>query len=313
MDRIDEWRAFGAVERQRSFSQAARAMHVSPQAVTRAVAGLEARLGVRLFHRTTRAVSLTSEGERYLEQSRQILADFDRLEAAPDAQADLRGTLAVTASVLFGQLHVLPLALEFMALHPGLELRLVLLDRVVALAEEGIDLGVRIGALPDSALRARFVGQVRQVVCASPAYLSRAGLPRTPEALAGHDCIAFTTTTPIAGHWAFRASGRGERSVRNRSVRNRSVRNRSVTIRPRLLVNTAQAAIDAALAGAGCVRVLSYQVNHLVADKRLRLILPSFEPAPVPVHLVQLPGARNRIAAAFVEFAVDPLRRRIRG
>jgi DNA-binding transcriptional LysR family regulator len=298
MDRIDEWRAFAAVERQRSFSQAARALRVSPQAVTRAVAGLEARIGVRLLNRTTRSVSLTSEGELYLERSRQALAEFDRLEEAPDTQADLRGSLAVTASVLFGQLHVLPIALEFLTLHPALELRLVLLDRVVALAEEGIDLGVRIGALPDSSLRARLVGHVRQVVCASAGYLQRAGVPRTPQALADHACIAFTTTTPVAGRWTFRGRGRLPCSV---------------AVRPRLLVNTAQAAIDAALAGAGCVRVLSYQINHLVADNKLRIVLAGFEPPPVPVHLVQLPGARNRAAVAFVDFAGDRLRRRLRG
>jgi DNA-binding transcriptional LysR family regulator len=295
MDRIDEWRVFAAVERHRSFSQAARGLRRSPQAVTRAVAALERRLGVRLLNRTTRSVSLTSEGERCLEQSRRALGEFDLLEAPLDAAAGLRGTLSVTASVLFGQLHVLPVVVEFMALHPALDLRLVLLDRVVSLAEEGIDLGVRIGLLPDSALRARPVGHVRKVVCASLAYLRRAGTPRTPEALARHACVAFTSTNPVT-RWSFPGPGKRERSI---------------TVHARLTVNTAQAAIDAALADLGCICVLSYQVSQLVADKKLRIVLSAFEPAPVPVHLVHIPGVQNRAAAAFTEFAAARLRRRV--
>jgi DNA-binding transcriptional LysR family regulator len=296
MDRVDEWRVFAAVEHKRSFSQAARALRLSPQAVTRAVAALEARLGVRLLHRTTRSVSLTSAGEGYLERSRRALAEFDRLEAPADSGAALRGGLSVTASVLFGQLHVLPVALAFMALHPALELRLVLLDRVVSLAEEGIDLGVRIGALPDSALRARTIGHVRKVVCASAAYLRHAGVPRTPAALARHACIGFTGTNPLARRWSFPGKRKGEDSV---------------AVNVRLTVNTAQAAIDAALADLGCVTVFSYQVSQLVADKKLRIVLPSFEPAPSPVQLVHVPGTQSRAAAAFVEYAAAQLRRRI--
>jgi DNA-binding transcriptional LysR family regulator len=241
-------------------------------------------------------VSLTGDGERYLDHSRRVLAEFDLLESPSDAQAELRGVLAVTAPVMFGQLHVLPVVGDFLAVHPKLELRLLLLDRVVSLAEEGIDLGVRIGALPDSALRARLVGQVRSVVCASPDYLARAGTPRTPEALAKHDCIAFTATTPIPHRWSF-ASASG--------------RERSVAVRPRLTVNTAQAAIDAAVAGLGLVRVISYQVGRLVADKNLRIVFPSSESEPMPVHLVHLPGTQSRPAAAFIDFAAERLRKRI--
>jgi DNA-binding transcriptional LysR family regulator len=296
MDRVEEWRAFVAVESRRSFVDAARSLRRSPQAVTRAIAALEERLGTRLFNRTTRSVSLTGEGERYLERSRRVLAEWDLLEAPSDAHAELRGPLAVTAPVMFGQLHVLPLVGDFLAVHPGLELRLLLLDRVVSLAEEGIDLGVRIGALPDSALRTRLVGQVRSVVCASPEYLARAGTPRTPQALAKHDCIAFTTTTPIPNRWSF-ASASG--------------RERSIAVRPRLTVNTAQAAIDAALAGLGLVRVISYQVTQQVADRKLRIVFPSSESEPLPVHLVHLPGVQSRAASAFLEFAAERLRKRI--
>jgi DNA-binding transcriptional LysR family regulator len=296
MDRIEEWRLFVSVASLGSFIEAARAHSRSPQSVTRAIAALEKRLGTRLLNRTTRSVSLTGEGERYLERSRRALGEFDLLEAPSEARTELRGTLSVTASVLFGQLHLVPVVAEFLEAHPQLDLRLSLLDRVVSLAEEGIDLGVRIGALPDSALRARLVGHVRSVICASPAYLKRAGVPRDPEALASHACIAFTNTTPIADRWSFPSGGKRERSV---------------AVRARLTVNTAQAGIEAALAGMGLVRVLSYQVDSLLADKRLRVVLEPFEPEPVPVHLVHLPGPQSRAAAAFLEFTAERLRKRL--
>ena len=208
----------------------------------------------------------------------------------------LTGRLSITAPVLFGQLHVAPLLHEFLAQHAGLDARLLLVDRVVSLAEEGVDLAVRIGPLPDSSLRARLVGHVRWVVCASPAYLARAGVPRTPEALARHTCITFDAGSPLADHWTFPRGGR----------------ERSVALRPRLIVNTAQAGIDAAIAGVGLVRVLSYQVERPLAEKKLRLVLESVAPPPVPIHLLQLPGASNRLATAFVEFVDARLRTRLR-
>ncbi|KFE62505.1 LysR family transcriptional regulator [Hyalangium minutum] len=296
MDRVEEWRLFVSVASLGSFIEAARAHSRSPQSVTRAIAALENRLGTRLLNRTTRSVSLTGEGERYLERSRRALGEFDLLEAPSDARTELRGMLSVTASVLFGQLHLVPVVAEFLEAHPQLDLRLTLLDRVVSLAEEGMDLGVRIGALPDSALRARLVGHVRSVICASPAYLKRAGVPKDPEALASHACIVFTNTTPIADRWSFPSGGKRERSV---------------AVHARLIVNTAQAGIEAALAGVGLVRVLSYQVDSLLADKRLRVVLELFEPEPVPVHLVHLPGPQSRAAAAFLEFAAERLRKRL--
>jgi len=167
MDRTEEWRAFVAVAGRRSFVGAARALRRSPQAITRAVAALEGRLGARLLNRTTRSVSVTSDGERYLERGRRLLAELDALESAPDARAPLAGRLSVTAPVLFGQLHVAPLVAAFLEQHPEVEARLLLVDRVVSLAEEGVDLAVRIGPLPDSSLRARLVGQVRWLICAS--------------------------------------------------------------------------------------------------------------------------------------------------
>jgi DNA-binding transcriptional LysR family regulator len=297
MDRSEEWRAFVTVAGRRSFVEAARALRRSPQAITRAVAALEGRLGARLLNRTTRSVSVTGEGERFVERGRRVLAELDGLESAADARAPLAGRLSVTAPVLFGQLHVAPLVCAFLEAHPDVEVRLLLLDRVVSLAEEGIDLAVRIGPLPDSSLRARLVGEVRWVVCASRAYLARAGVPRTLETLARHACVSFDAGSPLTDHWAFARAGRRERRV---------------AVRPRLIVNTAQAGIDAAIAGVGLVRVLSYQVERPLAEKKLRLVLEAFAPPPVPIHIVQLPGVPNRLASAFGDLAADRLRARLR-
>ena len=164
-----------AVATQRSFVKGARALGRSPQAATRAVSALEGRIGTRLLNRTTRAVSLTSDGERYLDQCRRTLAAVDLLEAPEGASAPLRGPLTITGPVLFGQLHVLPVVEELLRAHPSLDARLLLMDRVVSLAEEGVDVAVRIGALADSPAKARLVGHVQAVVCASPEYLERAG------------------------------------------------------------------------------------------------------------------------------------------
>jgi len=289
MDRLEEWRIFVGVAGQRSFVKAARLLGRSPQATTRAVAALEARLRTRLLHRTTRAVSLTTDGERYLERARRAIGEMDALELSPTEDRDagvLRGVVTVTAPVLFGQLHVVPVITKLLTQHAELSVRLLLLDRIVALAEEGIDVAVRIGALPDSALRAQRVGRVRSLVCASPRYVEQHGKPRDPESLArGHACIAWNAAE-AAERWSFRHAESGAL--------------KSVVVHPRLTVNSGQAAIDAALAHVGIVRVLSYQVERLVAQDKLVVLLRAYEPAPMPIHLVQLPGVQARIVGAFV-------------
>jgi DNA-binding transcriptional LysR family regulator len=242
-------------------------------------------------------VSVTGEGERYLERGRRVLAELDALESASDTRAPLAGRLSLTAPVLFGQIHIAPLVVAFLEQHADVDARLLLLDRVVSLAEEGVDLAVRIGRPPDSSLRARLVGQVRWVVCASPAYLARAGIPRTPEALAQHACISFEAGSPLTDRWTFPRAGGRERGV---------------AVRPRLLVNAAQAGIDAAIAGLGIVRALSYQIERALAEKKLRLVLEGFAPPPVPIHFLQLPGVPNRLASAFADFAADRLRAGLR-
>jgi DNA-binding transcriptional LysR family regulator len=293
MDRLEEWRMFVEVARRQSFSATARALRKSPQVVTRAIAALEERVGTRLLHRTTRSVSLTSDGAEYLERANRALVEVAHLETPAEASPELRGTVTVTAPVLFGQLHVVPLVKRFLAEHASVAVRLVLVDRVISLAEESIDVAIRIGELPDSALRARAIGKVRHVLVASPAYLRSAGTPKQPEELARHACIAFTGTTPLANRWSF--PGR----------RARPGRARNVVVHPRLEVNTGQAAIAAALLGLGIARVYSYQI----AGTPLRILLEDYEPPPLPVHVVQLPGVTSRATAAFVELAAKTLLR----
>jgi DNA-binding transcriptional LysR family regulator len=287
-DRVEEWRTFMTVATMKSFIDASRTLGISPQGATRAVAALEKRLRTRLLHRTTRSVSLTSDGERYLERARRVVAEVDALETPRGEDAPLSGILAVTAPIHFGQLRVVPIVAEMLALHPGLDVRLHLHDRVVSLAEEGIDVGVRIGMLPDSSLRARPVGEVRSLLCASPAYLERFGRPRDLDDLPDHFVVAFSGASPIPDRWSF---GR-----------------RTIAVRARLVVNTAPAAVEAALAGVGIVRLLSYQVDDHLKSGRLKVVLASHEPDPLPVHVVQLAGIPSRPATAFADLLVKRLR-----
>jgi DNA-binding transcriptional LysR family regulator len=294
LDRIDAWITFATVAEARSFATAARRLGRSPAAVTRAVAALEERLGARLLNRTTRSVALTEAGARALETARSVLAGFEQLEgvAAADRQ-EPRGRLGVTASVVFGRLHVLPVVQAFLRDHPAATVQLVLLDRVVSLVDEGLDVAVRLGRLPDSSLRAIRVGEVRRAVYASPKYLRANGTPRTPQELARHACIACTAVTPVPDRWTFERAGR----------------KLAVSVSPRLVLNSAESAIDAALAGFGPTCVLSYMVDPHLRAGRLERILDAFEPPPVPVQVV-IPAGRfvTPLARAFVEQAVEALR-----
>lgn len=294
LDRVDAWTAFAAVAEGRSFAAAARRLGRSPAAVTRAVAALEERVGARLLNRTTRSVALTAAGARALEIARRALADFGELEgvAAVD-RLEPRGRLAVTAPIVFGRLRLLPVVQAFLREHPAATVQLLLLDRVVSLVDEGFDVAIRLGRLPDSSLRAVRVGEVRRGVYASPGYLRANGTPRTPQALGRHACVACTAVTPVPGRWTFQRDGR--------SV--------VVPVSPRLLVNTAEAAIEAALAGLGPTCVLSYQVEAHVRAGRLERILDRFEPPAMPVQVV-IPAGRfvTPLVRAFVERAVERLR-----
>ncbi len=293
MDRFQLMSVFVAVAEEEGFAAGARRLEMSPPAVTRAVAMLEERLGVKLLDRTTRYVRVTDAGMRYLEEARRILADVEAVEeSVAGGNAEPRGQLTVTAPVLFGRMFVIPGIVDYLGRYPNTEVSVMLLDRSVNLLEEGIDVGVRIGELADSTMRALRVGQVRIVLCASRDYLRRHGTPRTPQDLTGHSIIASSAGSG-AIHWRF-GTGDGLRPVR---------------VRPRLTVTTNDAAIEAAVHGFGITRLLSYQVAPLLAARKLMLLLEKFELAPWPVHIVHREG---RYASAKVRAFVDLMAERLR-
>jgi DNA-binding transcriptional LysR family regulator len=291
VDRIEDIEVFVAVAARGSFAAAARGLNRSPTAVTRAVADLEARLGVRLLNRTTRAVSLTEAGARFLAGAKRVLADLAEIEQAAAGQgAAPRGELTVTAPILFGRLHVLPGITEFLAQFPDVTVRLLLLDRPVDLIEERIDVAIRIGALADSSAIATRLGFLRRVVVAAPAYLERRGRPGHPGDLAAHDAVVFGGMG--GARWTF-----GEATVR---------------VAPRLTVTTAEAALDAVAAGAGVTRVLGYQAVEGLRAGRIERVLAGFESEQIPVHLLYPGGAHPPPKLrAYVDFAAPRLRRRI--
>jgi DNA-binding transcriptional LysR family regulator len=295
MDRTDAIAVFIAVADHGSFAAAARRLGRSPASVTRAVADLEARLGVRLLTRTTRAVSTTEAGQRFLGGAKRVLADLDEIERAAAGQGTApRGELRLTAPILFGRLHVLPIVTEFLDRFPEVQAALALVDRPVDLVEEGLDVAVRIGALGESSAVATRVGALRRIVVASPDYLARRGTPQRPADLTDHDVVAFSGIAGVE-HWVFREAA-GDVNV---------------AIRPRLVVSTAEAAIDAARAGFGLTRVLSYQAAGDVARGSLLRVLPGHEGDEVPIHLVY-PGGRHPPPKlrAFLDFTTPRLRRR---
>jgi len=289
MDRLQLMSVFVAVAEEEGFAAGARRLRMSPPAVTRAVFALEDRLGVQLLHRTTRHVRTTEAGERYLEDARRILAEADAAdEAAAGINTQPRGRLAVTAPVLFGRMFVMPGIVEYLARYPGTEVSAIFLDRVVNLLEEGLDVGLRIGELSDSNMRALRVGSVRVVLCASREYLRRHGTPRVPQDLLKHSLIA-SSAGGSALDWRFEG--------------------RLLRIRPRLSVTTNDAAIEAALRGFGITRLLSYQVARLVEAGELTFVLQKYEPPPRPIHIVHREG---RHASAKVRTFVDLMVERLR-
>lgn len=294
MDRFHSMAVFVAVAEEESFAAAARRLNLSPPAVTRAIATLEAHLGVKLLNRTTRFVRATDAGQRYLESARRILAEADEAdEAAAGVHAAPRGNIAVTAPVLFGSMHVMPGIVEFLDRYPEVSVSAVFLDRVVNLLEEGFDIGVRIGELADSTMRAIPVGTVRRVICVSPDYLARHSAPGEPGELADHTIISASPVSPGI-EWRLRS---GKQAI-------------GVKIQPRLTVTNNAAAIEAALMGFGITRLMSYQVAaHLEAGRLVRL-LAEYEPPALPIHVLHLEG---RQASAKVRALVDLLVDRLRG
>lgn len=291
MDRIDELDIFVAIVDQGSLAGAARRLRRSAPAVTRALAALEDRIGTRLVERTTRRLSPTAAGRALAERARTILSDYESAVLGA-ADTPISGLLRLTAPVQFGQRHVTPVVTRFLDLHPGVSVEMVLNDRNLDLIEEGIDLAVRIGDLPASSLLARRLGQVRRVLVASPDYVAERGMPRRPADLADHDIIFGTSRSGVL-EWRFGPTTRGP----------------AVRISPRLLVNEVEAQLRAAHAGRGIARVLSYQVVDDVTAGTLIRLLPRFEPAPLPVHLVTLgSGHMPPRVRAFLDHAVTELR-----
>jgi DNA-binding transcriptional LysR family regulator len=293
MDRLQAMTTFVAVVDSGGFASAARKLNQSPPVVTRAVAELEERLGLRLLTRTTRVVRVTDAGARFAEDCRRILADIEVAEtAATGTHAAPRGTLTITAPVLFGQLYVTPILVSYLQQFPEVDAHCLFLDRVVNVVEEGIDVAVRIGELPDSSLQATRVGRVRRVLVAAPAYLAAHGVPQRPEDLAAHTIVSAAGVTPVSD-WRFNDAGK---PLLQR-------------LQPRLRTTTNDAAIAAAVAGLGITRLLSYQVAAHVQSGALQLLLPDFETAPLPVHVVHHEGRRaTQKVRAFIDLAVDRLR-----
>ena len=293
MGRLEMLRTFVAVADHMSFAEAARRLRMSPTAASRAVAALEQSLGTALLSRTTRSVRLTDEGATYLERCRAALGDLD------DAALALRGDgatpggrLVITAPIAFGRLHILPIVIGLLGAHPKLDVELTLIDRVVRLVDEGIDVAVRIGDLSDSSLHALKVAEVRRVLVASPGYLAAHGAPKNVPALHGHALISFTELDR-AHEWRFGPAGKP-----------------AIRIDPRLTLNTADAAIAAAVDGAGIARVLSYQAIDAIAAGRLMTLLDGFAPPTVPVHLVY---QANRRASVNVRSFIDSARAHFAG
>jgi DNA-binding transcriptional LysR family regulator len=291
MDRLDELTIFVAIIESGSLVSASRRLRRSPPAVTRALSALEDRIGLRLVERTTRRLAPTEAGSALAERARVILADYDEALSGA-AEAQVRGVLRITAPVQFGRRHVAPIVSAFLNEYPEVQVELSLNDRNLDLIEEGLDLAVRIGPLADSSLVVRQVGSVRRVVVASPAYLARRGVPRTPSDLARHDTI-FGMARSASREWRFGPSQRGP----------------LVRLAPRLLVDDVEALLQAARAGRGIARVLSYQVWDEVASGSLVRLLGDFEPEPLPVQLVTL--SRSHMAPkvrAFLDSAVRVFR-----
>ena len=286
MDRIDAMQVFVAVADLEGFAPAARKLKLSPSAVTRLIAALEERLGARLLQRTTRSVTLTDAGSRYLERARRILADVEEAERAAEGERTRpSGRLVVSAPLGFGRLHVSPVMSVYLKRYPEVSGELRLEDRMINLVEDGIDLAVRIGHLADSTLVARHVGEMRRIVVASPTYLKARGEPKTPEAIASHDTIQFGTAVGVAD-WRFLEAGKEVR----------------ITYAPRFSSNSSDAAIQYAAEGGGLTRVMAYQAAEALKAGKLRIVLEKFELQALPIHIVY---PTSRLLSAKVRTFID--------
>ena len=286
MDRIDAMQAFVAVADLEGFAPAARKLGLSPSGVTRLIAALEDRLGARLLQRTTRSMTLTDVGARYLERARRILGDVEEAEgSAQDQRTRPSGRLVVSAPLGFGRLHVSPVMSAYLTRYPDVSGELRLSDRMINLVEDGVDLAIRIGHLADSSLVARHVGDMRRIVVASNDYLKQRGEPKTPQAIASHETIQFGAMT-APPDWRFVEDGHEVR----------------VACTPRLTTNSADAALDYAEQDGGLTRVMAYQAAAALKRGRLKIVLAKFEQPPLPIHIVY---PTSRLLSAKVRSFVD--------
>lgn len=296
IDRLDAMRVFVTALDEGSLACAGRRLARSPAAVTRAIAALESHVGVQLLHRTSRRLQLTEAGEQYAVVCRRVLTDLEEADLAVAGNRTApRGVLTVTAPVMFGARVLRPVVGEFLRAYPAMQVRYLLLNRMTNLVDEGIDVALRIAPLQEPSLIAVRIGEVRRVLCVSPKYLAGRPPIQTVSDLAHHDCIGIEPTSPN-DIWSFppTAGGRIPRRVR---------------VKPRLMVNTDEAAVSAAVEGEGIVRIFSYKIQHEVSAGSLVVLLPEVEPPPVPVHLVTLPDRLSLAKVrAFIDFAAARLR-----
>jgi DNA-binding transcriptional LysR family regulator len=282
-----------AVVEAEGFAGGARKLHMSPPAVTRAVAALEERLGVKLLNRTTRYVRMTEAGQKYYEDAKRIIALADEADdAVLGINAEPRGQLTVTASVLFGRLYVMPGIVDYLRRYPAVEINALFVDRVVNMLEEGVDVAIRIAELPDSSYRALRVGSVRRVLCAAPNYLNTHGIPQTPDDLLQHKIILARSLNP---HNEMRFARDGQPQT--------------VKLQPLLSVSDNDSAAGAAMAGLGITHLLSYQIAAPLRAGKLKIVLAEFERPPVPVHILHREGRHSSAKIrAFVDLTAERLR-----
>jgi DNA-binding transcriptional LysR family regulator len=293
LDRLHLINVFVAVVDAHGFAGGARKLGMSPPAVTRAIIELETHLGVRLLTRTTRVVRVTEAGARYADDCRHILAQLAEAdESVAGMQATPRGQLTITAPVLFGAKFVAPIVTEYLQRHAEVVATCWFLDRVVNLLDEGADVGIRIGELPDSSMQATSVGKVRRVICAAPGYLERHGTPLTPADLQSHTIISASPVTPTSD-WRLMEGGDS----------------RIVKLQPRMTTTSNDSALAAALSGFGITRLLSYQVAECLQAGSLQVLLADYEPPPMPVHVVHREGQHaSKKARGFIDLVVERLR-----
>lgn len=293
MDRFSEMQIFVAVAESEGFAAGARKLKISPPAATRAVADLEYRLGIKLLNRTTRYVRVTDAGQRYLDDCKRILAQVTEAdEAAIGINAAPRGHLVITAPVLFGRMYVMPCVVAYLQKYPDTEISAMFVDRVVNMLDEGVDVALRVGELSDSSFKAIKVGTVRRVVCASPAYIEKYGLPQHPNDLSEHQIIVASSLSPNV-EWRF---------LENKQ-------SKIVRVKPRLTVTSNDAAIEAAVEGLGITRLISYQIAPELQNGQLKIILSEYEYPALPIHILHREG-RNSSAKvrAFIDLVAEKLK-----